>query len=340
MGIRTTQCISMALAFIIGSSAAAKQPTPVPPPVSPSVPEVTEFLDPIAQEFVIDNSDRMTVPVRINGSAPFPFIIDTGAERTVISHDLALRLALEAGPQLTLATITGPEKVSSFYIDTLDMTAVNVENLEAPALERANLGAYGLIGIDSLEEHRVLLDFAHGKMDILPSKRSRQKSKLEKGMIVVTAIRRAGRMILSSAKIDSMKVDIILDTGAQSSMGNGALRRKLGRAKLSIEFQPVTMRSVTGAILTGDFTQIRNIEIGGLTIRDLPITFADNYAFDALKLNDRPAIMLGMDALKLFDRVMIDFANRRVGFDLPKGASRPSRYSLAMESTRPVLPRP
>jgi hypothetical protein len=39
-----------------------------------------------------------------------------------------------------------------------------------------------------------------------------------------------------------------------------------------------------------------------------------------LKLNARPAILLGMDALKLFDRVVIDFANRRVGFDLPDSA--------------------
>jgi hypothetical protein len=50
----------------------------------------------------------------------------------------------------------------------------------------------------------------------------------------------------------------------------------------------------------------------------MPITFADNYAFAALNLQDRPAILLGMDALNLFDRVLIDFSNRRVGFDLPK----------------------
>ena len=312
-------------ATVLAGPIAAQDPT--------SVPEVTEFLDPIAQEFELDRSERMTVQVRVNGSEPVPFIIDTGAERTVISHDLAARLALEAGPQLTLATITGPEKVKSFYIENLAMTSVNVEGLEAPALERGNMGAYGLIGIDSLEDHRVLLDFKAGKMDVLPSKRSRQKSKLEKGMIVVTAVRRAGRMILSSAKIDGMKIDIILDTGAQSSMGNAALRAKLGRHRRTNGFVPVTMRSVTGDILVGEFTQIRAIEVGGLIMQDLPITFADNYAFKALKLNDRPAILLGMDALRLFDRVMIDFANRRVGFDLPRGAGRTNGYSLALRST-------
>ena len=69
--------------------------------------------------------------------------------------------------------------------------------------------------------------------------------------------------------------------------------------------------------------------MGGLTISDLPITVANNYAFTALKMQDRPAILLGMDALRLFDRVMIDFGNRRVGFDLPSGVERKSFTRLA-----------
>ena len=40
---------------------------------------------PITEQFNIDRSDRMTVQVRVNGSAPVPFIVDTGAERTVIA---------------------------------------------------------------------------------------------------------------------------------------------------------------------------------------------------------------------------------------------------------------
>jgi hypothetical protein len=60
------------------------------------------------------------------------------------------------------------------------------------------------------------------------------------------------------------------------------------------------------------------------------MTFADNYAFTALNLADRPAILLGMDALKLFDRVLIDFSNRRVGFDPPKGVAREQMARLAV----------
>ena len=251
----------------------------------------------IVEPFGIDGTERMTVQVRVNGSEAVPFIVDTGAERTVIANDFARKLALEAGPTLTLATISGRYQVNSFFVDSISTASVNLQGIEAPGLERANLGAYGLLGIDSLEDNRVHLDFEHQTMDVLPSRRTRGKTKLENGMIVVQARRKAGRMILSSAKIDGMKVDIILDTGAQSSMGNVALRDKLRRRDRNFDFIPVKLKSVTGTILTGDFTQIREIDVGGLTIRDMPMTFADNYAFTALNLQDRPAILLGMDAL-------------------------------------------
>jgi predicted aspartyl protease len=283
----------------------------------------------IVQDFAIDRSERMTVQVQVNGSEAVPFIVDTGSERTVIANDLAKRLLLEAGPRLTLATISGKTEVNSFFIDKLTTATVNLQGLEAPGLERSNLGAYGLLGIDSLEDNRVLLDFVHQTMDVLPSPRGRNRTRLENGMIVVSATKRAGRMIISSAKIDGMRVEIILDTGAQSSMGNAALRNKLRRRHRTIEYVPVQMRSVTGSTLVGEFTQIQEIEVGGLTINDLPITFANNYAFTALKLQEKPAILLGMDALKLFDRVMIDFGNRRVGFDLPSGVERKSFMRLA-----------
>lgn len=289
-----------------------------------------EAIDPMVQEFAIDRSDRMTVQVQVNGSEAVPFIVDTGAERTVIANDLARKLSLEAGPMLTLATISGKAQVNSFFIEKLTTAAVNLEGLEAPGLERSNLGAYGLLGIDSLEDSRVHLDFANQKMDVLPSRKTRGKTKLENGMIVVTAKKKAGRMIISSAKIDGMKIDIILDTGAQSSMANMVLRNKLRRRQRTADYVPVKMKSVTGAIITGEFTQIKKIEVGGLMISDLPITFADNYAFTALGMQDRPAILLGMDAMQLFDRVLIDFSNRRVGFDLPKGVERKSMSRMAL----------
>lgn len=322
---RARICVSLLALLAVGPVVAQSEE-----PVADAAATEGELIPGFVQDFGIDRSDRMTVPVSINGSQTYPFIVDTGAERTVIANDLAKALKLEQGPQLKLATITGTAYTESYMIENLAMNTINVEMIEAPGLERHNLGAYGLLGIDSLEDHKVLLDFKNTKMDVLPSRRKSGLGKLERGMIVVTAKRRAGRMILSNAEVGGVRVDIILDTGAQSSMGNFALRDKLRKRDMRFDYVPVLMRSVTGDILEGDFTQVRDIAIGGVTISDLPVTFADNFAFKALNLEKKPAILLGMDAMKLFDRVLVDFANRRVGFDLPKGATKQRNMQLAM----------
>lgn len=273
--------------------------------------------DALLQEFLIDRTARMTVAVRINNSIPYPFIVDTGSERTVIANDLARLLLLEPGGALKLATVSGPATVGSFLIDNLTTATLSMENIEAPGLERANLGAFGLLGIDSLQENKVYLDLRAGTMQVLPSKRKEDRTKFERGMIVVTASRKAGRLILSNAKIGGINVDIIVDTGAQSSMGNYRLRDILNRRNRK-DFAASEITTVTGARLSGQSTQIRDIEIGGLHINNLPITFSENYAVKALGLQDRPAIFLGMDALNLFDKVAIDFSKKRVSFGMPK----------------------
>jgi predicted aspartyl protease len=293
---------------------------------------------PVQQEFAIDKSLRMTVPVRINDSAEYAFIVDTGAERTVIANELAALLALKNDKKLRLATISGPATVNSFRVERLSTATVSMENLVAPGLERSNLGAYGLLGIDSLQNKKVDIDMRTATMTVLPAKAKLEGARLDRGMIIVSARRKGGQLILSDATVNGAKVDIIIDTGTQNSLGNQKLRDALLRRNRKGGFIPVLMQSVTGKHVVGDFTQIRSIEIGGFTIGDLPITFSDNYAMGALHLDKRPAIFLGMDALRLFDRVIIDFARKQVSFALPKGVRRIESARLALAGG--VVPHP
>ena len=45
--------------------------------------------------------------------------------------------------------------------------------------------------------------------------------------------------------------------------------------------------------------------------------YAQQEVFDVLNLTRRPALLLGMRELRLFKRVAIDFAAKRIYFDLP-----------------------
>lgn len=75
------------------------------------------------------------------------------------------------------------------------------------------------------------------------------------------------------------------------------------------------LTSVTGQQALADVGMGRRLELGGMDFLNVKLAYADSPAFAALGLERRPALLLGMEQLRLFDRVAIDFAARRILFD-------------------------
>lgn len=283
------------LLVLFTASAAAQEPVPAPP-------------DPVA--LGEDPTQRMTVPVSVGERGPYRFIVDTGSERTVIARELARDLGLPEGPAATMFSMTEQSRVATVVIPALEVGRRQVGRIHAPALERRHLGAEGLLGVDALQSQRVELDFLRGEMTVLPARRREEQWPAE--TIVVTARSRYGRLMLVDAELDGERVYVIVDTGAEVTIGNEALRRRLERRGRLGPLQPVELLSVTGGRLIADQGVARRIRIGGAALRNLAVAFADAEPFRQLRLDDRPALLLGMDALRLFERVSFDFANRRV----------------------------
>jgi len=273
-----------------------------------------------------DRSERMTVPVKVGGESGIPFVIDTGAERTVVSRQLADRLNLAKGPVRNLMTVTGTGKVNTVILSGLELSGTKLDAIEAPALDRAHMGAHGMLGIDSLQSRRVLLDFKKNEMKIVPGRRLQDS---DEDTIVVTARSKYGQLILVDARFLGERVKVIVDTGSQTSIGNQALLDRLQRKKKSIALQPVTVTSVTGQTIPAQFATVDRIQIGGADFNNIPVAFADAEPFKRFGLANQPALLLGMDALRLFDRVSVDFANKQVRFILPGTSARPERVLLA-----------
>jgi predicted aspartyl protease len=318
-----------AVPLLVGATPVAAPAPPQPQPVAAAAP--TEMVaTPLILPFDIDVSRRMAVPVMIGAQGPFSFLIDTGAERTVIARELANRLALIEGDRLRLATISGPMTAPSYRVAALAMTDLTLAPFEAPALYGDHIGAAGLLGVDMLQGRRVLIDFRKEEMRITASRRNQRPLIRDDDAIVVTARNRAGRLILSDAQIDGKRVDVIVDTGAQTSIGNLAMMRLVRqRGQNRFPFVTSELTGVNGETISAERTVLRRVEIEGIDVNDLTISFADSHAFRALGLNDRPAMLLGMDGLRLFDRIEIDYANKRIILDLPNGAGRSGGQRLA-----------
>lgn len=276
-----------------------------------------------------DDGDRMTVEVKVDGRGPYRFLVDTGSERTVISRQLAERLQLAAGETANLHSVVGVNAVDTVFIPNLQVSSQNISVTNAPALEAANIGADGMLGIDSLRAQRVTFDFKAKTMAITTAPRVAERA--DDDTIIVRARSRKGRLIFTDATIDGQKVTIIVDTGSQVTIGNPALEQSLKRRhQLSVP-EGMTVESVTGEKMEAKVARLEKLEVGGLHIQDLAVAFADAHIFHQLNLDKRPALLLGMNAMRAFDRITIDFAARKVRFRLP-GTSMRDGMRLAMLS--------
>jgi len=257
-----------------------------------------------------DHGARMTVPVSIGDRGPYGFVVDTGSERTVISRELAGELGLGAGPTATVHTMTEVSQVPTFRIPGLAFGSIVMKDIHAPAFSRRNIGAEGLLGVDSLQTQRVTFDFGRQEMTLSPSQK--REERWPDDAIVIVGKSRLGRLMLLDASVEGERVWAVLDTGSQVTVGNAVLRNRLARREKLPPTVPVNLTSVTGGSIVAEYSVARTLRLGGLEFHNLPIAFAEVHPFRQLNLTDRPAVLIGMDALQLLERVSVDFANRRV----------------------------
>lgn len=263
-----------------------------------------------------DLHERMTVPVRVAGYGPYRFIVDTGADRTAISREVATRLNLEEGPAASMHSVSGRDMVETAQVPILELSRKKVASFDAPVLERRHMGADGILGVDSLRSQRIVFDFKANLLSIVPSESYTARYPDE---IVVRARNRRGHLILTDAQANGRRVEVVVDTGAEVSIGNEALRERLG-IRIPPGSEGVPILSVSGDVIRGHYAVIRRLKMGGVTLRDLPVVFADAHTFRKLRLRDKPTLLLGMNGMKAFDKVSIDFAQRKFRVLLPQSS--------------------
>lgn len=260
----------------------------------------------------VDREERMTVPVRIGAKDTYNFVIDTGSQTTVVARSIAERLALPPSRRARIIGIAGTEAADTALVDEIGLGRRSFYNMEVVLFEARDIGADGIVGIDSLQRQRVLLDFAKRQFTVGDLRSQGGNRGFD---IVVTARRRLGQLIMTNAVIDGVRADIIIDTGANTSIGNRALQRAMSKHGLQ---ELVTLISVTGQSVTAELGFPRKLSVGEFDITNLMVAYTDAPVFDYLGLTRRPALLLGMRELKLFKRVAIDFAANRIYFDLPE----------------------
>lgn len=300
--------LSALVAALLGAQA-SNGPAQLSPPVNTTAAQPEDSASE-AIAFRNDQYDRMTVGVTIAGRGPYHFMVDTGANRSAISRSLADRLGLQARAQRMLHSAAGVTRVSLVRIPNLQFETRDSVNIDAPILEARDMGADGILGVDALRTQRIILDFKNQRVFLTSTvKRERRR---EPGEIIVKGTLRQGHLVLTDATMFGENVTIVVDTGAQMSIGNAALYRLLRRAGQVDSPLAFEQTAVTGDPLKGQLYTVSEVQLNNITMRGLNLMIADAQTFKVLGRNRTPTLLLGMNALRAFERVEIDMTSKRV----------------------------
>ena len=267
-----------------------------------------------------DRIGRLLVPVTINGQGPFRFVLDTGANRSVLTPQLASHLALPVSTtkRLTMTGVTGSAVVPTVAVDHLKVGDVELRQVQLPVAAGLSEDVSGTLGVDALPDTRVLLDFTKGRIQIQKAHREVTPDGFQR----IRGQCRFERLLIVRATVGRVSVRAVVDTGSQFTLGNLALRRKLG---FPDKLDPTRTTDVIGETLDrqkGERRPVPVVRVGTLQSPTPSFIFGDFHVFKLWGLEDEPAIVMGMDMLGSLDTLIIDYQRCEVRVR-PGGVDKP-----------------
>ncbi len=263
-----------------------------------------------------DRIGRVWAPVMINGHGPFRLVLDTGASGAAVIQSVATRLgiATETARKVQLHGVTGSAIVPSIPVERIEVGELLLEGKHLPVVPDAFGGAEGVLGTEGLIDKRIMIDFRRDEISIMRSRRQRA----EEGFTEIPLTLGSNRLLSLEVMIGRIPVKAILDTGAQVSVGNRALREMLRRrpADSGVERDIV---GVTLDVARGQLVPIPIMHIGDVQVRGLHLTFGDMFIFERWKLTREPTLLLGMDVIGSFDALVIDYRKRELQIRARRG---------------------
>lgn len=261
-----------------------------------------------------DRYDRLTIPVTIADQGPFDFVVDTGADRTVLCQEIADQLGLPPGRDVMVQGITGSELTHTVQAPEITLGKIVLKSLDLPVLPRARLGVDGLLGVDALQKRRLVMDFRERKLEILPASGALYPNETNRDSFV-SARDRHGRLVVIDANANGAPVSAFLDSGAGVSIANRVLAESIrNRGGWRGEGRMAPLYGVTSHQSMGELRILDSVRLGGLRFTDIPVLISDLDLFAQWGMADRPTILLGVNVLRLFSRVEMDYGRKRVMF--------------------------
>ncbi len=301
-------------------TAAAQVPLPFTPP------NATGHVEPeplFASPTKVDRIGRVMAPVMVDGKGPFRLVVDTGASHSTFSPKLAAELGLQPSfdAPMLLNGVTGAAPVPTIRVDRLQAGDLVLEDVQVPVVYSSIMAnADGILGVAGMRSERILVDFRKDRIEI-----TRSMHRIDtQGFLRIPARNVAGGLLMVDARVGGVPVRAVIDTGAERTLGNLALREALRakRKNANIRWSDTEVYGATTDVATGQTSLAPPIKLGPAVINGTEVVYGDFHIFKVWKLDTRPAALIGMDVLGTVPALVLDYRSRDVYIDLGDGGTR------------------
>jgi hypothetical protein len=269
--------------------------------------------------FHVVQRSRIIVPVVINRTGPYEFLVDTGAGSTIVDPVLATELHLKTRGSAEVVGVGFSTAASFAYLDLLEAGSHSVANhpvevQDLQPLQAADLHFRGIIGGDFLGHFDVLMDYAH-RMLCLDDTKVMQAAVKGGHIALVTPSQTPDEVPLTTLPIIPVRLSgfgerqllLALDSGANASfLFNHAV-------DLAPGLRQTRQRDGYGAdgVKRGfSILPPQSMQIGSFNIQQVSFAAPVDSGENALTSKEDGLLTTG-----LFRRVFISYADRFVVLD-------------------------
>ena len=241
---------------------------------------------------------------------PVTMLVDTGAERTVVTPDAVAALRLQRDPHaMTNVVGTGGTtssrnaRLQSFGIGGMEMLDQSYAVTALPTTSLVDYNASGALGADWLRAYDVDLDLPHRRMalytvqdctgDVAPWQGERTK---------LPVYQYGAGLLLVPFTLDGVRLTAILDSGADHSVVSEAAAARTGLDPATLARDP----HGSGTGVDGSTRVVHLHSFASLAVGTDRVT-APRLMVDPLHLPAGASMLLGLDWLATH-RVWIDYA--------------------------------
>jgi hypothetical protein len=259
---------------------------------------------------------QIIVPVTINHSGPYDFLVDTGSQVTIVDPALAAELHLRIEGTTGFVGVGFRTRPSFAHVDILEAGSHAIAN---PLVVVQNLGSLhtadteirGILGGNFLGHFDLFLDYAHNMLCLDDAKLMRPQIK-GKHIELVTLSHREGGVLLTEPLIISIHLSglpgktllQLLDSGTNVPLLYDSGKDMAGGFSVST---PIRDRGPDGAERVFAVLPPQDMQIGTLTVHQISFVTPAATGKDISKME-----VDGLLPTAIFRRVYITYADRFV----------------------------